>query len=452
MKLTFYGAARMVTGSNFLIEDGDKRILVDCGLMQGSRYCEEQNFEKFSYDPSKIDAVFVTHAHIDHIGKIPKLYKFGFRGKIFSTVPTKEFAEHLLRDSMGILESEARELNKEPIYEEADIKGALSLWEGTNYHERVDVSGFGAEFYDAGHVFGSSFISVTSDDGKRIVFSGDLGNSPAPLIKPLEAIKSADYLLIESTYGGRVHEDIELRKGLLEDVIEETVKSGGVLMIPAFALERTQELLYELNELVENGRIPRVPVFMDSPLAIRLTEVYKKYAKDKNYFNSKAIKLGLTDKAIFDFPGLKLTLKTEDSKAIAGVKGAKIIIAGSGMSNGGRILHHEKQYLSDPKNTILFIGYQAEGTLGRRIFDGEKKVRIHDVEVPIKARVRAIGAYSAHADQPALINWIRPAKNTLKKVFIIHGDEDQMKALSVKIRDELAVETEIPREGDEVIL
>jgi len=356
MKLTFYGATRMVSGSNFLLEDGDTRILIDCGLQQGSKYCEKQNFEPFPYDASSIDAVLVTHAHIDHIGRTPKLYKDGFRGQIFSTAPTKEFAKHLLSDSMHILERDARDFKKDPLYEEADIKGIMGLWKGVDYHVKVEVGGITAEFYDAGHVLGSSFIVVTSKDGKKIVFSGDLGNSPAPLIHELEKIDSADYVLIESTYGGRVHEDIKLRKGLLEDVIEETVSDGGVLMIPAFALERTQELLYELNELVENGRIPKLPIFMDSPLAIKLTEVYKKYSKDVKYFNKRAIELGTADDAIFDFPGLELTLQTEQSKAILKVPPPKVIMAGAGMSQGGRIVHHEKNYLGDPNSTILFVG------------------------------------------------------------------------------------------------
>jgi metallo-beta-lactamase family protein len=452
MKLTFHGAARMVSGSNYLLEEGESKIMVDCGLRQCPRYCEVQNFDEFPYDPSTIEAVFLTHAHIDHIGRVPKLYKFGFRGKIFSTPPTKDFAEHLLLDSMRILEREARELKMEPIYSQKDVEGAMSLWEGVPYHQEIAAGGFRAELFDAGHVLGSSFAVLTSKEGKRIVFPGDLGNSPAPLINPLESTDTADYALVESTYGGRVHEDLKMRKSILEDVIEGTVKSGGVLMVPAFALERTQELLFELNELVENGRIPKIPIFVDSPLAIKLTDVYRKYEKDSAYFNKEAISIGKTGDAIFDFPGLELTLKTEESKAIADVPAPKVIIAGAGMSQGGRIVHHEKRYLGDPKNTILFVGYQAENSLGRRILDGEKAVKIHGEEVPVRARVRAIGGYSAHADQPALINWLHPMRKTLKKVFIVHGEEDQMSALSQKIRDELSVETEIPREGQEVIL
>lgn len=452
MKLSFHGAAKMVTGSNFLLEENGKKILIDCGLKQCERYCELGNFEKFPYDPAFIEAVLITHAHIDHIGRVPKLYKEGFRGKIFSTPPTKEFARHLLEDSMDILKREAEGARMGPIYEEEDIVGVMSLWESIDYHKKINVGGFGVEFFDAGHVLGSSFIVVESKGGQKIVFSGDLGNSPAPLIKNLEEISGVNYAIVESTYGGRVHEGADIRRGILEDVIEETVMGGGTLLIPAFALERTQEILYELNELVENNRIPNVQIFIDSPLAIRLTEVYERHSKDKNYFNTEAIKTGLKDKAIFGFQGLKLTETREESRAIWDAQGPKVIIAGAGMSNGGRIQFHEKKYLGDPKNTILFIGYQAEGSLGRRILEGEKTIRIHGEDVAVRARIRAIGAYSAHADQPAIINWLKTSHSSLEKVFLVHGEVDQMEALADKIRDDLAIPVIIPSEGDEVIL
>ncbi len=447
----------MVTGSSFLLEnEAGKRILIDCGLHQGARYCERHNFEPFPLDPASIEAVFVTHAHIDHVGRLPQLYRAGFRGRVYSTPPTKDFAETLLIDSEHILAIEARELGLPLIYELADINETMKLWQKVSYHEKIEAAGFEVEFYNAGHILGSASILVKGD-GQKIVFSGDLGHPVTPLIKGREEIKAADYALIDSTYGSRVHEDLTQRKDLLENVIEETVKAGGVLMIPAFALERTQELLFEFNDLVENGRIPRTPVFIDSPLAIKLTAVYKKYSQDRAYFDEAAIELLRAGDAIFDFPDLHLTLTTEQSKQINGIAPPKIIVAGAGMSQGGRILHHERRYLSDPKSTILFVSYQAVGSLGRRILDGAKSgknfsVKIFGEEVAVKARVLAIGGYSSHADQLALIDWLRPMKLGLKKVYLVHGEEKEMGPLEDRIRDELAVRPVVPNLGEEVIL
>jgi len=440
MKLTFYGAAKMVTGSNYMLESGGEKILIDCGLQQGSSFCERQNFDPFEYDPKEISAVFVTHAHIDHTGRLPKLFKDGFRGKIYSTFPTRDFVELLLLDSEHVLDQDAEKFKLTKIYTTDDVLNLMNLWEGVEYHKKVKLKNFEIEFYNAGHILGSSFI-VVSAEGKKIVFSGDLGNSPAPIIGLKEFIEEVDYCLIESTYGNRVHEKATERKDILEDLIEDTVRAGGVLMIPAFAMERTQELLFEINDLVENGRIPRTPVFVDSPLAIKLTTVYKKY---EQYFEKSTQALVRFGEAIFNFPGLKLTLTTEESKTINEVKPPKVIIAGSGMSTAGRILHHERRYLPDPKSTLLIIGYQSRGSLGRRILDGEKVVRIMGEDVQVNCRVKAIGGYSAHADQPQLFEWLRPMRLALKKVFLIHGEEEEAVPLAQKFRDELAVEAVVP--------
>ena len=439
----------MVTGANYLLESSGEKIIIDCGLHQGSNYCERHNFDPFGYDPKEIKAVFVTHAHIDHTGRLPKLYKDGFRGTIYSTPPTKDFARELLLDSEDILRREAEREKRSPLYTALDVDSMMKLWKGVDYKESVQVGPFKVTLENSGHVLGStSFIVET--EGKIIIFSGDLGNSNPPLIREWEPITvPVNYCLIESAYGDRIHEDINKRKELLEDVIEETIKAGGVLMIPAFALERIQGLLYQLNELVENGRIPRLPVYVDSPLAIKLTAVYKWHER---YFNDEAWKLVSNDKSLFSFPGLKLSFTKEESIAIKKVPSPKIIIAGSGMSQGGRILFHEKEYLPDRKSTILFVGYQSAGSLGRRILDGAKTVRILGEEVSVNARVVHISGYSAHADQERLLGWLTPMRSTLKKVFVVQGDPDVSEKFASLVQDELAIEAYVPSEGEEVVL
>lgn len=448
MKLTFHGGAGAVTGSNYLFELGKEKILVDCGLYQGSHFAERQNFEPFPYDPKEIQAVFVTHAHIDHTGRLPRLYKDGFRGKVYSTAPTKDFAELLLIDSEHILAKEAEREGKLPLCTVADVESLMKMWEGVGYHEPIRVGNFTVEFYNAGHVLGSASVKVEAE-GKGVVVSGDLGNSPAPIIPPTEPLPETDYCLIESAYGDRAHEGRERRREDLEDAVEDAVRAGGVLMIPAFALERTQELLYHLDRLFGEGRIPRVPVFFDSPLAIKLTAVYKKH---ENYFNREASAMVRSGDDILNFPGLRLTLTTEQSKEINDVPPPKIIIAGSGMSNGGRILHHERRYLSDPKSTLLFVSYQAVGSLGRQILDGAKSVKIFGEKVPVRCKKKILSSYSAHADQPRLLRWLAPRRATLKKVFVVQGDLEASAVLAQKIRDDLAVEAVVPQLGDEAVL
>jgi len=455
MILKFFGATGEVTGSNFLLERTDAKtgekvqVLVDCGLHQGDKYSDERNYKAFPFNPKDIKAVFVTHAHIDHTGRLPKLYRNGFRGKIYGTAPTRDFAQVLLLDSEDILRKEAERDGLQPFYDATDVEGIISLWETVPYDKEFEVAGFKATLVNAGHILGSACV-ILEADGRSVIFSGDLGNTTPTLINHFDEVnRPIDYCVIESTYGSRIHETVTDSKELLENTIEDTVHAGGTLMIPAFAMERTQRLLYELDHLTENGRIPKVPVFMDSPLAIKLTDIYNKY---HNFFRKDAEEVAKRGNKLLDFPGLRLTRTSDESKAIKDFRPPKVIIAGSGMSNGGRILHHEKNYLSDPKSTILFIGYQASGTMGRRIYEGEKLVKIYGEEVSVRCKVEAIGGYSAHADQDGLLEWLRPMRESLRRVFIVHGEPRESTGLAVQIRDHMAIDAVIPSLNDEIIL
>jgi len=455
IKLKFCGGvAGSVTGACYLLSTKNTKVLIDCGMFQGSRFAELNNFDPFPFNPAELSAVIVTHAHIDHSGRLPKLARDGFSGKLYGTDPTLDFAQVLLNDSEHILREEAKREGIEPAYTLKDVEKIFKFADPKRYGEEIVVSDdIRFVLRNAGHILGSAIVELFVKNGQgneiKIVFSGDLGNYPAPVIGDTEFIEDADYLLVESAYGDRLHENLKERKDMLEDVIEETIKKGGVLMIPAFATERTQELLYELNELVENGRIDRVPVFLDSPLAIKITEIYK---RQESYFDKKTKHLIETGDDVFNFPGLKFTPSTDESKNIARQQGPKIVIAGSGMSNAGRIVHHETNYLPDPNSTLLIIGFQVKGSLGRRLLEGAKKVRILGREVNVNAKVVNIGGYSAHADQKQLLNWISPMRHTLKKVFVVQGDEDASKTLAQKVRDELALSAETPEINQEVFL
>lgn len=447
MKLTFYGGAKTVTGANYLLDAGEIKILVDCGLNQGSKYSEDLNYEKFAYNPAEIDFVFITHSHTDHMGRLPKLFKEGFRGRVIASKPTIDLASKALPDNLNIITEEAKREGKEPIFELKDLEGVMELAEGFNYEVPIDLGGgIKAILHDAGHILGSTIVEIDFE-GKKIYFTGDLGNPPTPLLQAPFFPKDADYAVVESAYGSRIHEDRAARKMILETVIRETLSKGGTLMIPSFAMERTQELLYELNQLVNHNQIPRVPIYVDSPLATNLTEVYKKYS---DYFNKTAHHVIESGDDIFNFPGLTFTRTSDESKAINNVRGPKIIIAGSGMSMGGRILHHEMRYLPDPNSAILFVGYQVKGSLGRRILDGEKEVGIFGEKIAVNCQIRAIGGYSAHADQPMLLKWIQSAGSggNLKKVFIVQGEEDSSSILAEKTKTDLNIDAVVPSQGE----
>lgn len=462
MRLHFLGGAKTVSGNSYLLETAGKNILIDCGMFQGSRELEEKNYEPFPFDASKIDFVIITHSHLDHIGRLPILIKGGFAGKIFATPPTIDFTHLLLDDTQKVLKEKSRKAGAMPIFGGNEIDQVLSFFEPVKYHEPIklapDVS---FEFFEAGHILGSAFVKLTlrltptevgarSGDKKRtIVFSGDLGNSPMPILRSLETIDEADYVLIESTYGDRLHERSEEAREIIEDMVEETIAKKGVLMIPSFAMERAQQLLYHLNNLVEKKKIPAIPVFFDSPLAINITKIYEKYI---DYFNKDAGDLIKSGDDIFKFPGLRFTSSVKESKEINDIAPPKIIIAGSGMSQGGRIIHHEARYLSDKKNTLFIVAYQAQGTLGRKILEGAKEIEINEQSVPVRASVKAIGGYSAHADQKGLFDWLGNIRKPIKKVFVVHGEEKPAEALAQIIKDKMGIDAQVPDFGEVVEL
>ena len=448
VKITFYGGTGSVTGANFLLEIDGKKILVDCGLTQGEKLADDVNWNPFSYNPKEIDILFVTHAHVDHLGLIPKLIEEGFRGGIYSTEPTFGLAEPMLEDTAGIL-SKNTDLNLDKIYTPENIKLALSLWQGFKYHEKINItSNVEVSFLNAGHILGSAMVEFVYNN-KKILFTGDLGNSPSPLLPDTEKITDVDYLIMESVYGDRNHESRDDRKRLLAETIQDNYKRKGTLIIPTFSLERSQELLFELDDLVENDRIPIMPIFFDSPLAIRLTEVFKQY---KNYFNERAQKAIHPGKYLFDFPGLHSTLKTEESRMIGAVPNPKIVIAGSGMSTGGRIVHHERHYLPDPNNTLLLTGYQSVGTPGRLIEEGMKTVRINGEDVAVRAHIVKISGYSGHKDSDGLLNFVEDTQDTVKKVFVVMGEPKSEMFLAQKLRDNLGINAIVPEVGSSVTL
>ncbi len=444
ISITFAAGAGTVTGANFFVEGAGKHFLVDCGLVQSEKLADDLNWNDFPYDPKNVDTLFVTHAHIDHVGRIPKLYHDGFRGKIVSSIPTKDLAAVMLEDTINILSHEKTgELKK--MYNMETLHEIMKLWETREFHEPFQYGPWKVSLKDAGHILGSAMYTFTLN-GKNLVFTGDLGNSPSPLLPDTEPIQ-ADYMIMESVYGDRNHEGRNERKKKLEAVLEDNYKRKGTLVIPTFSLERTQELLFEINDLVENRRIPFMPLFLDSPLGIRLTDIYQKHSR---YFNTGARELIKKGDDIFSFPGLKMTIETAESKGIYHAPNPKIVIAGSGMSNGGRVIHHEQNYLPDPNNTLLLTGFQSLGTLGRQIEDGKKEVRIFGVEVPVRAHVEKISGYSGHKDSDHLIDFVQNTAETLKKVFVCMGEPKSAAFLAQRLRDGLGINAYPPTAGEKI--
>ena len=442
MRVSFHGAAREVTGSCYLVETDQTRVMIDCGMFQGSVFADAKNYRDVGFDPSTVDAGLITHAHLDHIGRLPKIANNGFKGPLFATGPTTELANIVLDDAEQVMTEDARREIRPKLYEKADVEKIERMWKVVEYGKTINIGNLQCSFADAGHILGSSFVTIKEKGGPTIMFSGDLGNVPDPILRPTARFPACDALVIESTYGNRMHEQSELRSTELQKCIIDTIKKGGVLIIPSFAIERTQELLFELDNLLENKHLPKIEVYLDSPLAIRASKIMKSYPQ---YYNADALKVLTHDHDLFDFPGLHQCLSRDDSKAINEAHWPKVIIAGSGMMTGGRILHHLVRYLGNPKSTVLIIGYQAHGTLGRKLYTGERVVNVLGERINVKAHIQSIGAYSAHADQRQLMNNIRGAISAPKVVYCTHGEEDAAAALSTRIKEDLNIPTHVPR-------
>lgn len=447
MKLSFHGAAREVTGSCHRLEFVDANgashaLLFDCGMFQGEHMCGSKNQNAFGFDAKSIEAVFVSHPHADHTGRLPKLVKEGFTGPIYMVEPCVGLAKLVLEDAHHIMKEESEKCGSSVLYELEDVNRAFEQVKRVTYHEHITLwPGVTVVFHEAGHVLGSSYISVDAE-GQRVVFSGDIGNDNVPILPHTEPISHADVVICESTYGHREHEGMETRGTKLKAAMQEIIKDRGVLMIPAFSIERTQELLYEMDRLLLDELHTKIPIFLDSPMAIKATELYRHF---KQFLRFDTSILKDPDKDFFSFPNLRETLSVAESKSINDAVPPKIIIAGSGMMSGGRIMHHLIRYLPGKNNRLLIIGYQAAGTIGRQLYEGAKQVRIFGENVEVHAQISAIGAFSAHADMNMLTRWLHPEDGEIpKKIFLVHGDPEAKEVFATHLRHELRTEVIVP--------
>lgn len=419
------------------------RVLIDCGLAQSGDVCDPVNNEPFAYDPKEIDAVFFTHAHADHIGLFPKLVKDGFQGKAYATEPTADLMPIMLEDSVALLKNEAERCGGEPVYSADDLDVAFRKLERVRYHQVITVGGVRATFINAGHILGSACILVEAG-GKKLLFTGDLGRSPAALVPTRETVHGVDVLVTESVYGNRTHGSITDSVETLKRAVEDTVKKRGVLLIPAFSLERTQIILAALDRMIAEGSLPEVSVYMDSPLAARVTEVYARYPE---YLSPEMQERFRNGDNPFSFRSLRVTVNREASSAIDSAPTPKVIIAGAGMSHGGRIRHHEKVYLGIPTTTLLLVGYQVAGSLGRRLRDGQKTIEIDGKHVKVRATIGLVDGFSAHADRDDLLKFAEDVAP--KRAFVVLGEAEAATFLAQRINGFLGIPVDVPREGEE---
>jgi len=468
MKISFSGAAKIVTGSNFLIEIKNTKFLIDCGMFQGSKSINRMNYEPFSFNPGEIDFIVLSHAHIDHSGRVPKLIKEGFKGDIYSTKATADLCSIMLPDSGHIQEMEnewdnrkrrrSGEKLRKPLYTVKEAEESLRYFKPVLYDQKIELNEeVTLRFRDAGHILGSSIIElwIKEEEGKetKLVFSGDLGRRDRPILRDPYLIDEADYLIMESTYGNKLHHPSEDDTKELISIINTTVKRGGNIVIPSFAVERAQDIIYELNKYytsyikTEDQDFLNVPVYIDSPLTVSATEIF---LRNPDCFDEDTLNLINTGNNPLDFRNLKFTRTAEESKQINFSKESKVIISASGMCTAGRIKHHLKHNLWRKESSIVFVGYQAQGTLGRRIKEGEKVVKIFGEEIQVNAEIFSLEGFSGHADREGIIQWIKSFKNKPKKIFVVHGEEEATKEISRKIEEELTIKTYIPELGESV--
>lgn len=465
IKLSFLGAARNVTGSQYLLEAGKTRVLVDCGLYQ-ERELKGRNWAPFDVPPHTVDCVLLTHAHVDHCGLLPKLVRDGFRGRIFTTAATAEITEIMLLDTAKLQQEDAEFKTKRhqregrrgpfpevPLYTTDDAERVSPHFSQVGYAESFSIGeGIEAAFYDAGHVLGSAMIKVVVGRGREartLIFSGDIGMRNKPILHDRTTFDEADYIIIESTYGDRLHENPEGIGEALAGVINTTLKAGGNIIVPSFALQRSQELMYYLNELRHSGLIPPLTVFVDSPMASSITAVFERHPE---LYDEAMTELLRQHRSPFEFPGLKMLQTVEESKAVNRISGGVMVIAGSGMCNGGRVKHHLVANIARPESTVLFVGYQAVGTLGRHIVDGAREVRILGQNYPVRARIAQISGFSAHADRDGLLRWLEALKKPPRHLFVTHGEASVADRFAGLVRGKTGWGVSVPEYRQEVFL
>ncbi len=460
MKIRFWGATRTVTGSMHVLEVNDKKVLLECGMYQGKRKVANEINRNIPFEPAEIDAMILSHAHIDHSGIIPRLVADGYEGNIFATNATRDLCSIMLRDSAHIQERDAEYLNKrkhrkgkppiEPIYTIEDATESLGHFVGLSYNRPFFVTnGVKATFYDAGHILGSAVVLIeATENGRklRILFTGDLGRDNLPILRDPVIVQDADVYITEATYGNRFHDNIVDMESKLKEVVSQTVNRGGKIIIPAFSVGRTQNIVYSLHELFDKGELPAVPIFVDSPLSTNATEIFRMHPE---CYDRETLDILRKHQDPFGFGRLHYTENVEESKRLNTLDKPCIIISASGMCEAGRILHHLKNNVGDPKNTILIVGYQAENTLGRRLVEKHKRVRIFGEERNVRAEVRVMNGYSAHADKSGLLAYARRVDGTNPRVFVVHGDEDQCLALADHLRGDGFNDVVVPSKGDE---